>query len=310
MTNRPRTRVLIPAATLLALGGAAWWALRPPPTMAWSALTDRPRPTGAIRIAYGPDPLQIGDLWLPPRRGPGASPVVLMIHGGCWQTAVADRTLMDWAAADLAARGIAVWNIDYRGGDRPGGGYPGTFLDVARAADRMPALGAQYRLRTDRIVAVGHSAGGHLALWLAARARLPAGGALTPAGRPLALHAVIGLGALPDLAAARDLPGNDCGATGVPLLVGPATAARPDPMADTSIPRLLPLGVPQTLVTGARDRTAPTRLADGYAAQARAAGDPVRTLVMPGAGHVELIAPGTAAWTAQVALIRAALGLR
>ena len=310
MTNRTKPRLLIAAAALVALAGAAWWALRPPATMAWSALTDRPRPTGAIPIAYGPDPLQRGDLWLPPRRGPGASPVVLMIHGGCWQTDIADRTLMDWAAADLAARGIAVWNIDYRGGDRLGGGYPGTFLDVAQAADRLQALGSAYRLRTDRIVAVGHSAGGHLALWLAARTRLPAGSALATAGRPLALHMVIGLGALPDLAAARDLPGNDCGVTGVPLLVGTPSATRPDPLADTSIPRLLPLATAQTLVSGARDRIAPPRLAEAYAVRARAAGDRVDTVTIPAEGHVELIAPGTAAWAAEVALIRVALGLR
>ena len=301
----PIRRIALMAA-VLAAGLFAWRAAAVPPTMPWSALTSRPRPTGAIRIAYGPDPLQVGDLWLP--TGAGAKPVVLMIHGGCWQTAIADRTLMNWTAADLAARGIAVWNIDYRGADRPGGGYPGTFLDVAQAADRLRELGPRYGLRTDRIVAVGHSAGGHLALWLAGRGRLPAASALR-SGDPIRLQAVIGLGALPDLEAARTLPGNDCGVTGVPMLVGSASPARPDVLADTSIPQLLPLGVAQTLVTGARDRIAPTQLAADYAAAARGQGDVVHLVDVAGAGHVELIAPGTAAWDVVVGLIRSALGM-
>ena len=81
--------------------------------------------------------LQVADLWLPD--GPGPHPTVLMVHGGCWQTEIADRRIMNWIADDLRRRGIAVWNIDYRGVDRPGGGYPGTFQDAAAAADALRA---------------------------------------------------------------------------------------------------------------------------------------------------------------------------
>lgn len=284
----------------------AVWAAAPTSVMRWSDLLGRPRPAGAIRIAYGRDPLQVGDLWLP--KGTGARPVVLMIHGGCWQTDVADRTIMDWAAADLATHGIAVWNIDYRGVDRPGGGYPGTFLDVANAADLLRSIGPRYRLKTDRIVAVGHSAGGHLALWLAGRDRLPKTSVLRM-DHPIAVRAVIALGALPDLPAARDLPGNDCGVTGVPPLVGTPGPGRPDVFADTSVPNLLPLGVAQILVNGARDRIAPPSIARSYVAQARAKGDNVQYVEVPGSGHVELIAPGSRSWTTEVGLIRSALGM-
>jgi acetyl esterase/lipase len=85
---------------------------------------------------------------------------------------------MNWIADDLRRRGYAVWNIDYRGVDRTGGGYPGTFLDATAAADALETYADQFQLDLDRLVAVGHSAGGHLALWLAGRPRLPAGSPL------------------------------------------------------------------------------------------------------------------------------------
>ena len=274
--------------------------------MGWGDLLGRPRPSGQINISYGSDPLQVGDLWLPKQKGP--LPVVVMIHGGCWQTDIADRSIMDWAAADLAAQGIAVWNMDYRGVDRPGGGYPGTFLDVAAAVDHLAKIAPTYGLDTGQIVATGHSAGGHLALWLAGRQKLPEGSVLRNA-KSTKITAVIASGSLPDLQAAQALPGNDCGRTGVPGLVGTPQSGRADVFADTSVPRLLPLGVRQILVNGSLDRIAPTSLAASYVAQARVAGETVEYVEIPATGHVELIAPGAAAWTRQVALIKSALGV-
>ena len=149
-----------------------------------------PIPQPSATIHYGADPLQVADAWIPAGNGP--HPTVLMVHGGCWQTDIADRTIMNWIADDLRRRGIAVWNIDYRGVDRPGGGYPGTFLDVAAAADALRAHAAQYHLDLARVVAIGHSAGGHLALWLAARARVPAESPLRTAN-PLPIAEVVSL---------------------------------------------------------------------------------------------------------------------
>jgi acetyl esterase/lipase len=139
--------------------------------MDWPDLLARPHPQATKRIAYGADPLQYADLWLPEGKGP--FPTVLMIHGGCWLSGIAEADIMDYAAGALRDRGIAVWNIDYRGVDRPGGGYPGTFADVAAASDALRDQAARYNLSLDRLVAFGHSAGGHLALWSAARANLP-----------------------------------------------------------------------------------------------------------------------------------------
>lgn len=276
--------------------------------MRWPDLLDRPRPAGGTTIAYGSDPLQVGDLWLPASPARRPVPVVLMVHGGCWQTDIADRSIMDWIAADLAARGIAVWNIDYRGVDRPGGGYPGTYTDVAAAVDHLRTIGRAHGLATDRIVALGHSAGGHLALWAAARPRLPQGSALA-GGDPLPIATVIATGALPDIEAALALENNSCTQSAMPALTGTASPSRSDVFADTSIPRLLPLRVRQIFVSGTQDRIAPPSLAESYASRAAAAGETVDRVTIAHEGHVELIAPGTQAWAETVALIRRELGL-
>ncbi|HVF94349.1 MAG TPA: alpha/beta hydrolase [Sphingomonas sp.] len=271
------------------------------PRLTWPDLTKRARPEPSATIDYGPDALQKVDLWRPDGAGP--FPVVVMVHGGCWQSSIADRRLMDWIADDLRRNGIAVWNIEYRGVDRPGGGYPGTFADVAAAADALGPAAKRYKLDLRRVVAVGHSAGGHLALWLAARGRLPAKSPLRSA-RPLAIRHAVSLGGLPDLAATATSPDNGCGTEVVARLVG---GDRADPYADTSIPRLLPLRVPHDLVNGREDKIIPFRMATDYVATAKAAGDEVALHTVPDTGHVELIAPETPAWATAKRLIADAL---
>ncbi|WP_294324398.1 alpha/beta hydrolase [uncultured Sphingomonas sp.] len=261
-----------------------------PRPLVWHDLTSRPRPTCDATIAYGSDAMQKVDVWLPRQAGP--HPTVLMVHGGCWQTEVADRRLMDWVADDLRTDGYAVWNIDYRGVDRAGGGYPGTFLDAAAAADAVRDHAARFDLDPSHVVAVGHSAGGHLALWLAARPHLPADSPLASA-KPLKVAHVISLGGLPDLEDVAASPDNGCGTEVVALLVG---EGRRDPYADTSVSRLLPLGVPQDLVNGQADRIVPFRMATAYVTRAQAAGDMVALHEVADTGHVELLTPDTAAW--------------
>ena len=289
----------------LALAGCAVTNTPPEPEtayklMTWPDLLEREQPKPDHAIAYGDDSLQVVDLWLP--RGEGPHPTVLMVHGGCWQTSIADRRIMNWIADDLKKRGIAVWNIDYRGVDRAGGGYPGTFLDAAAAADALRAHAPHYNLDISNLVATGHSAGGHLALWLSGRHRLPEGSPLR-SGDPLPIRTVVSLGGLPDLEEAAREPGSGCGTE----VIGQLTGGR---FEDTSVPRLAPLGVTQVLINGEQDRIIPTFYAEGYAAPMRAAGDDVRVRMIDATGHVELVSPDTAAWAAAVEEIEKALKLK
>lgn len=275
----------------------------PPPDtpdalMTWPDLLERERPAADAEIAYGTDPLQVVDLWLP--KGDGPHPTVLMVHGGCWISDIADRTIMNWIADDLRQRGIAVWNIDYRGVDREGGGYPGTFLDTARAADALREYADRYHLDISPLVAVGHSAGGHLALWLAGRPKLPQDSPLRT-GDPIGIDKVVSLGGLPDLEEAAREPGSGCGTE----VIGQLTGGHFD---DTSVPHLAPIGVEQVLINGLQDKIIPTAYAEGYAAPMRTAGDNVKVRMIDETGHVELIAPETDAWAAAVEEIERTLG--
>ncbi|PTQ62761.1 acetyl esterase/lipase [Sphingomonas aurantiaca] len=296
-------RLFLAAALLLPL------AVMPTPAAAdlltWSVLTARPKPVADATIAYGPDQMQKVDVWLP--KGKGPFPVVVMVHGGCWTTSIADRSLMNWVADDLRRSGVAVWNIDYRGVDRAGGGYPGTFADAAQATDALAKQARRFKLDTARVTAIGHSAGGHLALWLAARPKQPATSPLYSA-HPLRIDHAISLGGLPDLEATAASPENGCGVEVVAKLVGAPGARHPDVYADTSVPRLLPLGVRQDLINGREDRIIPFAMATDYVAKAVAAGDTATLHVIPATGHVELIAPETAAWAAAKRLILADIG--
>lgn len=255
-------------------------------------------------IAYGADPLQHVELWKPV--GKGSFPVVLMLHGGCWQTAVAKADIMHMVAADLVKRGIAVWNVEYRGVDVPGGGYPGTFQDVAAAADMLGREGPKLGLDTMRVVAMGHSAGGHLALWLAGRHNIAKTSVLW-ATHPLPIAGVVSAGGLPDLAQTKADATEACGVDTVDKLVGPATAHHPDVYADTSAIALVPLGIPQRLVVGVEDPIAPAPFSESYRKAAAGKGEQVTVTSIPDSGHFELITPTTPAWQAQVDMIEALL---
>ena len=268
--------------------------------MDWPDLLGRPMPQATERIAYGHGPQQFGELWLPTM--PGRHPVVLMVHGGCWRASIANLTIMNYAAEDLRLRGMVVWNIEYRGVDQPGGGYPGTYQDVAAAADELRAVARTHHLDIGKVVAVGHSAGGHLAAWLAGRRRLPAWSPLR-SDDPLPIAAVINIGGLPDLKADKAATDAACGPEVIDRIAGAPTAARLNVYADTSPAELLPLGIPQALVNGEEDLVAPPWLGRLYADRVRASGEELEAVVLPDTGHVELISPGTAAWSREVELI-------
>lgn len=259
------------------------------------------RPPADRRIPYGDLPQTFGDLRVP--TGAGPHPVVLLVHGGCW-LAEYDLEHLSSLAAAFTAAGFATWSVEYRRLGDVGGGWPGTFEDVARAADALRALAADHRLDLSRAVAVGHSAGGHLALWLAGRHRLPAGSPLRGAD-PLALRGVVSLAGIADLAAASSR--RVCGDAAARLL-GDAVGEAAERNAQASPSALLPLGVPQRLVSGRADRVVPLDLVEAYERAAAAAGDDVRLTVLEGCGHYELVNPASAAWPTVLGAVRELAG--
>lgn len=266
--------------------------------MQWPDLLDRDRPRPDAQISYGDDPLQLVDVWIPKSDGP--HPAVIMIHGGCWQTAIAERDIMNWIAEDLRKDGIGVWNIEYRGVDR-GGGYPGTFEDVGAAADLFMTRGAEFGLDTRRRVAIGHSAGGHLALWLAMRPALDLDEPLRGQD-PIRIDTAISQGGLPDLRAGEKREGHPCGTEAPAQMAGGRYAL-------TSPPEMPAAPSKQVLFNNDQDHVAPPKYAEAYRQIMERRGLPVETHVGRNAGHVELIAPETESWAAQKAAIRTALGI-
>lgn len=247
-----------------------------------AVLTEPPPPDADFRVVYGPEPLQFGDLRLPPGAGP--HPVVIVIHGGYWQ-AIYNLTHAGHLCVDLAAHGIASWNVEYRRIGDPGGGWPGAFDDVRQAVEHLAALAEDYPLDLERAVVMGHSAGGHLALLVARRARVP-------------LKAAVSLSGVVDLRA-TDGQGDDNGL--IARMLGGRPERVPDLWDEASPSAHLPLGFRYVLACGTEDiHWEPN---EAFAERAREAGDDVELLPLPGAGHFELVDPVAPEW----AVIRAKL---
>jgi acetyl esterase/lipase len=246
----------------------------------------RPAPGPDHTVAYGPHPDQVIDLRLPAR---DRAPLVVIVHGGFWRARY-DRAHTAPMADALASAGYLVAVPEFRRVGSPGGGWPGTFDDVAAAFDALGALVEPYGADLTRVVWTGHSAGGHLALWAAARHRLPVASPWHCAARPRAVVSLAGCASL-ELCDAWDL-----GDGAAAALMGGSAADLPGRYAVADPAALLPLGVPVTLVHGTRDDTVPVEMSRKYAARAARAGDDVRLTELPGAGHYGLIDPLSSAW--------------
>ena len=285
-------RILVAGVVLAALTLGFTLACAAP--LNYSDLLARQRPVATKRIPYGTAPSQFGELWLP--SGSGRHQVAVLVHGGCWRADLPGLELMAYAAEDLRGHGIAVWNIEYRRLGEPGGGYPGSFDDIANALDFLRSLAKTEPLDLDNVTVVGHSSGGHLALWAAARARLPKASALYR-DNPLAIKRVVSLAGIGDLNAYRTGGRGACGEPQVvDALVGTAVRGPWDMFSDTSPAALLPIGVPQTIISGELDPIVPAAFGRAYAARAASLGDPVREVTIAGAAHFELIDPQASAF--------------
>lgn len=262
-----------------------------------------PRPSA--HIAYGGAPSQFVELFRP--AGAGPFPVVVLVHGGCWTVKFGGIEQMRNVAGALAAQGIAVWNVEYRRVDEEGGGYPGTYLDMHAALERLEADAATYQLDTGRVVAMGHSAGGQLVQWIAGRGKLPPTSPLFRA-HYLPIRQIISLGGLADLRNEKDWIKSSC-ERDVAQLTGAASAARPDVFADTNAAELVPNGSKTVLITGELDTVSPPRVAHAYAERARRAGDRADVLILPGASHYDEVAASSPSWKLVLPVIQEALGI-
>jgi acetyl esterase/lipase len=246
-------------------------------------------PPPGHRVPYGPAPEQFGDLRVP--AGDGPHPVVVVIHGGWWR-ALHDLTYAGHLAAALTAGGAATWNIEYRRVGQPGAGYPGTLDDVSAAMLALRGLAAEHRLDLRRVVVTGHSAGGHLAAWLAAK---PAHRELDIFGEPLPIAGCVPVAGALDLDRTSELRVGRDGEVFVDNFLAGSYLEQPERYALASPARLLPTGVPLIAVHGTDDGSVPLELSERYIARARAAGDPARLVVLPGVDHYEPFDPNAPA---------------
>ncbi len=273
--------------SVLSLAGAGMMMASDITPMSASDAMALPQTQADARLKYAEHELAFGDLRLP--EGDGPHPVAIIVHGGCWLAEYGLGHISSLAAA-ITADGVATWSIEYRRIGDEGGGWPNTFVDVGAAADHLRILAGRYPLDLSRVAVVGHSSGGHLALWLAARHTLEADDFLRGSD-PLPIIGVLSLAGVPDLAAYSAPKG--CGAS-VPALLGGNPNDHPDRLRRTSPIERLPLGVPQILISGDLDTIVPARHATNYAAAGQ--GDLITTTVLEGAGHFELISPSSTAW--------------
>lgn len=233
-------------------------------------------------IAYGNGPLQVADLRVP--AGDGPFPVAIIMHGGCFKASVDNRRGIAALADALGQKGFATWNIEYRRVGDPGGGWPGTFQDVAHAVDKLAEVAPRYRLDLDRVTIVGHSAGAFFALWAASRPRLAAPWSATPI-HPQSVVAIDGPGTLAPFVG---VDAQVCGEPVIAPLMGGTPSEKPAEYLIASPQDHLPLGLRQLLV--------PADLGEfmqSYIAAARQGGDEVEVLTPRDANHFDVVTPST-----------------
>lgn len=270
-------------------------------TVSFGDILKLPRPPADHRLSYGDDPLQFGELRLPKTKG--KHPVVVVVHGGCW---FAEYDLHHLAAFSdaLTQIGVATWTIEYRRIGDKGGAWPGTFQDVAKGMDYLREVAKKHPLDLKRVVVIGHSAGGQLALWLAARKNLPKASELYSAN-PLPLIGVVSLAGISDLKKYR--PNCD---DSVNKLLGGSPEQFAERYEQTSPIELLPLKVPVHLIHGKQDRIVPIELGREFEAAAKQKGDDVTLTTLEAAGHFDLISPVSNVWENVVASVRGIFKLK
>jgi acetyl esterase/lipase len=248
-----------------------------PAALAAQSILEIPAAPAGLHITYGNDEFQFGELHLPEGKGP--HPVAIVIHGGYWRARYDLRHIGHFCVA-LAKSGIAAWSLEYRRLGNAGGGFPGTFDDVRVGAMHLAKIAKERALDMKRVVATGHSAGGHLVLWLAKQGAMP-------------LRGVVPLAPVSDLRGAWELK---LSSNVVEEFLGGSPAQMPERYRAGSPMEMVPLGVKQRVIHGDRDDVVPIAMSRAYVAAARVRGDDATLTELEGAGHFELIDPRTGVW--------------
>ncbi len=235
---------------------------------------------------YGPLDDQIGDLYIPARPRP---PVICLLHGGFWLKPYR-RDQMSAMAEDLAERGFAVWNLEYR--RLPDGVWPQPLDDLAAGLEYLSHLAGEAKLDLSRLVVIGHSAGGQLALLSATINRE---GGMKHAANKIRVAAVVGQAPIADLIHAHDLGIGDNAVAD--FLNGTPQECYLQYQQASPMARL-PLGIPQLLLHGTADDVIPIKLSRAYTKAARNSGDQVELIELPGLGHMDYLDPSSAAHAA------------
>ncbi len=273
-------------------------------------LLSRTPPTADHRIHYGSGQYNFGDLWLPTRTTT-PPPVLVFLHGGWWKSEY-DLRYTGHLADALRKQGLAVWSLEYRRVGETGGGWPTTFQDVAAGYDYIAQLARSYPLDLKRVIAAGHSAGGHLAFWLAGRHHIFVGSPLHDPLPTLPLKGILSLAGAVDLQLTIDLSGHLLFAHDkheVTTFMGGSPEDRPDRYLAGDPSHLLPFNIPHQLIQGTSDDQIPPTLPQRWKDKATRLGDQVAITTIPGADHFDLVDPESKAWPAvQSAILAMAHG--
>jgi acetyl esterase/lipase len=270
-------------------------------------------------ISYGSDALQFGELRVP--TGPGPFPVAILVHGGCWKARLRQAppeatspALLRPLSAALAEAGVATWSVEYRRMGNPGGGWPGSYLDLGNAADFLKTLARNHPLDLSKVIVIGHSSGGQLAMWLGSRHKLSPKSPLFQ-DSPLPILGILDLDGPPDLVTASDWDQTACGEPVVKEFMGGSPEQVADRYHDGSAASLLPLGIRQVLLYSAKtefmakdeQKWAIQFLA--YKDKATQAGDIVDVDQLTQAGHFDGLNPRSKSWPEVLAKVRSLLNI-
>jgi len=271
------------------------------------------------KISYGPDPMQYGELYLPP--GDGPFPVVTFLHAGCWRSS--DRMIEAYQAMSrlMVEHGVAAWNLQYRGATSPGGGWPGTWTDIANGFDALKSIAKDNPIDIQRAVVVGHSSGGHFGAWLATRNKLPPDSEIyvEPQVMPMALvmaDAYINPLVIDSIGDSGEIY---CGEPLLEKLVGGPVQENINNFLQISPLEWLPWGIPQEYIVSsyrypvslprvlAQGKTAQRTLPD-YPALAVLAGDEFNMRLISNEGHGDFVREGSRGYLATVSAVLRLLG--